>query len=391
MKKIAALIYIFISLQAFCQDNLVDAFIDNFKKGSDDTKMEVLQDSSGYGVESMGKLYMTALDYVLNNADQLDFNVSLRKISILSVRLVGVAAYTEAMPTLWALFEADSDTSVRIAILNTMKSMDSENVSIAKRLNNWVETQNNVFKAGGGVDAQVLAEALTTLGAYGQDFSFPVILSSSVLGIHPQVTKAARDALLHIKGDTSKMLMDVIRNAPFEEKLVGLQTAQNRENLSAEDLATIANVALSIGVHTSTASERDLRALRQLRILAVQILTQKHWGEATKDMIAHFDLTISEYDHGATVKSSVLEAIGGLGAMGTLEAALRLGVYLDVTNSFVENGAPFDEQIVLATVKNLGILGSKETLQPLLYVRYLDYSKPIKDAAQDAILNIRSR
>ncbi|MBN2508794.1 MAG: hypothetical protein JXB03_00910 [Spirochaetales bacterium] len=391
MKKIVFVLFAISSFPLFSQEGLVEAFIDNFNKGSDETKIEVLQDSAGYGPATMGPLYMTALEYVLNNSDQLDLRARLRELSVLAVRLTGVASFSEALPVIWELFLVDTDTSVRIAILNALKTLDTQDPVIPGRLNTWVETQNNIFKAGGGVNAQVLAEALTVLGVYGRSESFPVILSSSVLGIHPHVTKAAKDALLGIEGDTSQLIMNVLKTAPFEEKLVALTTARQRENISAEDLATIASEALSIGVHTSTAAERELRQLRQLRILAVQILTQARWGEATKDMIAHFDLTISEYDRGAAVKSTVLEAISGLGAMGTLEAAVRLGVYLDVTNSFVEHGEHYDEQIVLAVVHNLGALGSKETLQPLLYVQYLDYSKSIKTEAQRAILAIRSK
>ena len=129
--------------------------------------------------------------------------------------------------------------------------------------------------------------------------------------------------------------------------------------------------------------------LRELRYYAVRRLTSLKWSRAASEVIRHFDTTLLEYDRGLTSKENLLEAIECLGAMGTHEAAVRITLYLELLNSFVENGQVPDEQIAYAIVTNLGLLGDKIAFDYLLYTGYLDYPVSVKKAAKEALNNLK--
>jgi hypothetical protein len=98
---------------------------------------------------------------------------------------------------------------------------------------------------------------------------------------------------------------------------------------------------------------------------------------------------VVEYERGVVNKSNLLEAIACLGAMGTHEAAARLNMYLGLLNQYKENEKQVDEQIALATIKNLGQLGDSVAADNLLYAQYLGYSARVRKAAKEAFNNLK--
>ena len=74
--------------------------------------------------------------------------------------------------------------------------------------------------------------------------------------------------------------------------------------------------------------------------------------------------------------------------MGTHEAAVRLTLYLELINSYVDNGQAYDEQVVIAVIKNLELLGDLVAFDYLLYTGYLNYSERVKQAAREALKNL---
>jgi len=212
-----------------------------------------------------------------------------------------------------------------------------------------------------------------------------------VLGISQEISSLAQQGLNSIAGDYARMATEVIESYPPTEKLVALRTAVDRENLTAEQRASVCMTALEVGNNLSVSDPANAGTIRELRSLAVRGLRELRWAEASGLIIQHFDLCIQELDRGIGSKSALLEAIAALGSMGTREAAVRLALYLDVINSFVENNQGYDEQITLAVVRNLGELKSKAGLNALLYLGYLDYSKTIRDAGEEARMAILGR
>ena len=124
-------------------------------------------------------------------------------------------------------------------------------------------------------------------------------------------------------------------------------------------------------------------------MLAARELTNLKWQSASSIAIQHFQDFQVQYARNRIPKSYFLEAIALLGAVATSEAAQTLALYLQYINTQMEQGKASDEQITIAVIYNLGLLGDKIAFDQLLYVSYLQYSDTIKKAAQEALQKLK--
>jgi HEAT repeat protein len=383
-------IFTFVSLSAlFAQDSaVVGAFQRNFAKGSLSTKIKVLQDAANTQNPQMGVLYLQAVEFVYDNFEAFQNDPLAEELAVLAVRMIGKIGYQQGADALWKLFARDKTTSIRIEIANALAVVGKGNPAIVNNLNLWLSAQNNVFRSGSGVDLQVVKEVIVTMGKIGDPSSFPALLGSTVLGYAADITTAAQTALYAIKGDFGAMVTEVISKGLASERLAALRLMYASETLSTEQKGEIAVVALDGALGPSAVDPAEKDTIRQLRYESIRAIAALKWAKATPLVIQHFNRTIEEWDKGLGSKSYVLEAISCLGAMGTHEAAVRLTMYLELINSYVDNGQNYDEQVVLAVIKNLEILGDGVAFDYLLYTGYLNYSEKVKQAAREALKNL---
>jgi hypothetical protein len=142
---------------------------------------------------------------------------------------------------------------------------------------------------------------------------------------------------------------------------------------------------MDVGLHSATVDNESRRIAREIRSMAAVALTERKRTAATDLVIENFDTVLLEWDRGLTDKRHVVEAINCLGAMGSHEAAVRLTQYLVLINSYTERVREFDNNIVLAVIRNLGLLADKTAFDDLLYAQYLGYSNEVKQATQEAL------
>jgi hypothetical protein len=385
------LFLLFVSIStAFSQNAALQAFQRNFARGSIATKIQVLQDAAEF--EEMGPLFVQAVDFFLGNVEQLGFDSEARQLSILAVRLIGITGYSGGAPSLWQLFQADKDTSIRVEIMNTFGRIAIGDLRTISLINSWLSSQNSLFRGGGErVDRQVVAEAIMTLGKLGDASSFPVVFTSGVIGYSGDITEKSRTTLDKIEGDYSEMMSRVIRESHTSDKVEAVKTVMRKKGLTDEDRGKIAETALEVGLYTSVLEADETNLLWELRCEAIRIITVIHWTQAERFVIEHFNQVVLSYDRGQHGNIPVVEAIYALGAMESHEAAIRLTQYLELMNSYTENEQAVDEQIILSTIKNLGILGDQVAFDYLLYTGYLDYSDRIKKAARESLNNLQRR
>jgi hypothetical protein len=367
------------------EDPVLAAFRKNFTRGSLTTKIQILQDAAEQDPARMGPLYLQAIDFILGNMNQLRTDNLARELGVLALRLIGFSDYAEAAHPVWQLFEEDERTSVRIEALSTLGIIVDGNERIGVQLIDWLERQNTAFTNGERVNQQVVGEAVVTLGKLGFPDSFPVLFTAMVLKYSDDITAKASEALTQIEGDYTAMIIEVIRQSPLNEKLAALKVGLAGDTLTDEQKGEIAETALQLGIYTSASSQHEQELIRQIRYAAVRGLTELQWPKATPNVIEHFDITLMEYDRGIIVQSNLLEAIACLGAMGTHEAAVRLTLYLELLNAYVENGQNVETQVVLAVISNLGELGDPVAFDHLLYTGYLDYPGTVKKASREAL------
>jgi len=367
------------------QNDILRSFQKNFVRGNLNTKIQVLQDAATRTDAEMGPLYHQALDFIIDNARIFDNDLVARELGILAVRLIGISNYAEALPSLWEYFTVDDTRSVRVEALNAIGELAPGDTRLVNNLNRWLSGQNDRLRAGEDVDLSVIEEAVVALGKIGDDSSFPVLFSVSILGGSDEIDEKAIDALYSIEGDFQEMILRVLEENPLNEKLEALRIGLSNEDLTDEEKGEIAQSALSKGLYSTATDPEERETLRQIRYESIRMLTKLSWSSATNDVIEHFDQALQEKILGIGRTSHVIDAIRSLGAMNTHEAAVRLSLYLDLLNSDVERGKNIEDEIVLAVIQNLGNLGDKVAFDYLLYARLLDYSDSIKKAAQESL------
>ena len=291
-------------------------------------------------------------------------------------------------PSIQLLFNIYNDVQVRVEILGALGSMEAD-VQVVTGLNNWLKLQNDRFRSGLEVEQQVIAEAVVTLGELGDSSSFPIVFSTGSAKYSDDITYKANLALKNLEGSYSQSLIEVIKTSVPADKLAALKLAIIDDEMSIEEKGNLFKTALETGVISKV--DIDEATMRELRYSAVRQLTQLKWADASDLVIEHFNQVSVEYERGIAPKSSVLEAISCLGAMGTHEAASRLTLYLEFMNSYMENGQEIDLQISLAVIVNIGIIGDSIAFDHLLYSGYLDYPASVKRAAREALNSLKSR
>jgi hypothetical protein len=368
---------------------LIETYRRNFARSSLGTKYELLKEAASYENVDMGPLYDTALLFVLNNSSLLASDATLRDMAVLCVEMLRKYAYAPAAENLWSLFRVFRDNIVRIPVLQTLGEIGKGNASIIRELNSFLETQLNLHKSGAQIDTTVIDATVNSLGRLGDPSSFSVLFAAYTANLSKSITDRSSVAMASLQGDYASLLAEVIRrNAPLE-KAAALDAGLRGEALSPEKRAELAEVALTVGVPFMSPVPGDQVSITAMRAQAARELTARQWQKASPIAVRHFFDFLLQFNRGQVSKSNLLEAIALLGAMGSTEAAQALAQYLQIINSETEQGKNFDEQITLAVVNNLGILGDKTAFDHLLYIGYLQYPESVKRAARDALQKLR--
>ncbi len=368
----------------------LDSYTRNFEKASSlEIKLKVLQNSMKTGIQDMGPLYLMAIIFVNDNASVLETDALIRQIALLAIDLVQEVGYKPAGASLWKLFNNSKDTILKSNILIALGVVAHGETGIAVSLSDWLSWQNSFFASGIMPDLSVLAEAVKTLGALKSSTAFPVLFKTKTLGYSEQIDRLAEEALYELDGNLKENFMEILQKENASKKYQALQMALKSERLSDYEKAQLAETGLEVAMHNMTEDAAEQQTARDLRVLAIRTLSKLKWARATDLAIEHLGRTILEHDRELVNKSYLLEAIDGLGNMGTHEAAKRLTLYLELLNTYTEHGSKSDEQIVTSVIYNLKNLGDKIAFENLSYVGYLDYSKEVKKKALEAIDNLK--
>ena len=397
MKRIAAAFALALcvatALQAQDADAIVLAYRRNFARASLITKLELLKEAASRTDAQMGPLYDMALRFSVDNCALLGPDPQLKDLAMLAAIQTGAAVYSKAIDQLWALFQGYKDPEVRSAAITALGQAGIGESRVAENLNAFLASQNSLFRSGVQPEYPSLEACIAALGALGEGSSFPVLFSAYVAGYSPSLTAKAAEALGTIKGDYRGYLLRVIAKNPPVEKSAAYAAGLDNPNFSNDDRGELAEGAMAAALEatakTVAFSPVEIQALRELRLASARQLRLLKWQKASPLAIAHFRLVQADYAKGAASKADFLEAIACLGAMGSTQAAQSLALYLQLINAQTEQGSPFDEDVLLASINALGELGDKAAFDYLLQIGYLQYTEAVKRGAKDALLKLR--
>ncbi len=376
-----------LAVGAYAQNEqvILKTYFDNFEKATLEIKVQILRDASANAKVDMGPLYLEALKYILNNSDRIRQSGDARELSTLAIQMIEKQKYMEAKDTLWRLFESEKETLNRITIMGALGEIAQGDPLISESLNSWLAAQNSLYKTGIVPEHQVVSSCVLALGKLKHPSSFPVLFHTMMVGYSDEITKQSEQAMYELEGDFTEALIGVVQKNPVRDKLRAVQMARATDRITKEQQARVAEFALRVAVNSRTTDNQERILFRQIRIESVEELTANPYGPATGTVIEHFNQTLLDFDRGNGLASMVLEGVACLGAIRTPEAALRLAQYLELINQYTEQARPYDDQIVLAVIRNLGAIGDPVAFNTLTYTNYLGYSSTVKAAARDAI------
>ncbi|MDR1894415.1 MAG: hypothetical protein LBQ61_06970 [Spirochaetales bacterium] len=378
---------------------LVEAFQRNFTRGSLSAKIEVLQDSLNYPETDWSSLYLLSLDFVTRNISILLNDNLARELTNLTIRLIRLSGEEGASgrppggnpaEALWSLFNVYGDISIQQEILSTLAVIAHREPRILENLNRWAEGRNNLYRAGQPVNLDLLGEAFVTLGKIGDESSFPILFAASTIAYPQEVKQKAEDALRQVVAeDYRQMVGAILQNSPLPEKIAVLDYVAGESKIPEGDKAWIARRALQTGLVLSPQSTEEQSRIFEFQNRAAILLTSYPAPEGANDLVRHFDTLLLAIDRGLAPAGYLINAIEALGRSGAREAAERLTLYLELVNLYTENGQTVDPGVVMAVIHSLSLLGDRISFDYLLYVRYLSYPEEIKEAAREALDNLK--
>ncbi len=377
-------------LQAQDTNSMLNAYMKSFARGSLSTKIQVLQDSAKVNGSDMCPLYSQAARFVKDNYRTLYDDSAAGELSLLTVRLAGIKGCSETAGILWSIFEESDKIQLKTEIISSIGEMGVDSAVIEK-LNGWLRGENEKKRQGKTCSEQLVAEMVNTLGKLGSSSSFSVLFSTGALKFSSEITGKAVAALKNLDTDYTGSLISILKNGRIEDKHAVLELLAGDSDMDEESKGKVLTAALEESLKSSDSySEKEKQLLRELRLGAVKELTPLHWSAAGELAVKSFNVTLEEVESGLITKTRLVEAINFLGSVKIHEAAVRLSAYLEVLNSRKESGQLVNTKVVTAVIDNLSLLGDKTAFDNLLYAGYLDYPASVKQAAREALNNLKS-
>ena len=381
------ILFVLLSPSVFCDTAVLQSYIQRFSSSDILTKAEVLRGVKDDGTmdEHTGEFYEYAISYVLDNYAQMGELAHVNNIVNISLSGLVDTGRRESHGILWKLFSEYPDDRTGAEILIAMGILGKGNRAITENINNYLMEKNVIFRSGRNVDYSMISACIAAIMELGDSSSYPVLFASICAGYPEVISSEAYGALELIHGNLYQFLSSVIENNPPEEKFAAFRTGVNSERMSLWERGQIAELALE----KTLASDDDNIDMTAMRYASVLALAGFRWTRANDSVIRHYYRVQADFMNGAAAKERLVEAIMCLGAVGNSQAALILGLQLGLINSRMESANVFDEEITLAIVQALGLIGDNAAFDHLLSVRNLSYPENITAAAEEALERLK--
>ena len=390
MNKQAGIIFllVFFASNAFCDSQALQMYKQQFSKADLAVKAQILKEAAsdnGFS-ENLGELFEFGLQFALDNAALLKDDPEMIFLAVAVVNGLRNTGYSQSADALWKLFMEYPDSAVGVEILVTLGKIAKKNQVITGNINNYLLVENMLYRSGENVNYAVISACISAIMELGDVSSYPVLFDVMCTGYPEVITFEAEGAFELMPGDPVLFLLDVIEKNPPAEKLMAFRTGIKSKKINIPDRGLLAELALEQSLAVRNSEDADLTDMRYEAALA---LTPLRWTRANALAIRNYYRVQTDFQHHVVSKDRFIEAINLLGAVGNSDAALVLGLHLGLINARVERTGEFDEEITLAIVRSLGLIGDKDAFDHLLNISTLSYGENIQAAAREAINHLR--
>ena len=375
----------------YSQEDRLEALRANFGSADLTTKLDILRTAEAEDPAAFAPLYLDALGFVVDNAAALPRQVMLREVGLNAVERLEAGSVREAAGNLWRLFRSYDETEFRVQVSRALGALATDNERIVDGMGEWIRTQSNLLRAGEQerVDMQVANAIVLALGRIGSQSSFEPLLDAALLGYPTIVAAPIAEVVAAIGQGSADLATDAVLARRIDQRLPAYLYLRDLEYLSTDEALEFGRRILGPSVAGRPQDVTARQQLRELRYVIVNDLSAGGYGNATREVIRHFNDAVLDFDRGRTGKTPVLEAIAALGSMGTEAAALRLTEYLDLLNTYTRLDRSSDTQITLATITNLERLANRAAYNALLAASRLEnYSGQVRAAAERALSSL---
>lgn len=389
MKKIItnlALTFL-LACSAFAAPSKVNPEI-KFVKGNIQDKIASIKEDS---VDYTYNIAVKAVDFVISNMELLKDDRDFAGLAVASVYAYPEKEFKEnpeeTMKKFGSIFYSIKDQNVRLSVLDKLLAVSSNitnDVSV-----NFV----NTYLKGAAYDnvaiSDVEKKSIQVLSKIGNDKSFVLLYEIYDRDIWQENKKETKDALVSLAAKSSRILMNIIREADFDElKQIYSIFVENSE-LSATIKSELAENLLSNSMIIIRDSSKISKELSAFQYDCCNVMCQNNWTRGYALIVSYFDVAKKEFNAGFLSNDEFAKVISFVEKTSSKEAVKVLTSYLEELNKETENGNLPAGNIVSAVIQALGNLGDKSAFDCLLFTTYLNYPEEIVAQARRALSSLK--
>lgn len=358
----------------------------DFAKADLSRKVIILKDASASEKKSAAPLYKDALEYVEISYGILNTDSQLLSLGIIAVTKLGEYNDKTSAQNIRFLFSTVENEDFKIACLKSLGVLMERDSDFIAYLNTLYENGFSDLIAGKKFNINLLAAIADALKNFADPSSFEILFKTLLYPVSEKLKSAVKSALNNIPFDYYREIVGKQDREDLQYMYTLYVSAKENSHIEKQELGKISEAAIRYGLENLNASAVQAEALISETL---DVLAALKWSNASDSVNKYFFYA----QKGRKIKKDgidrLIPVINCMGNLGTAECSQNLSIFLGVLNSETEKTKEYSERLMLALIKALEKLGDKTAFDYLLNIGYLQYSETVKQAAKDAIEELK--
>lgn len=386
--KLKALCLFFIvikSFSAFAQDK--DAGVVSFVKGNISEKISAVKNSASSDSCLLSSL---ALDFVIENSAFLGNDRDLCALAVATVLSLPQNEellsknFPDITEKLSRIFLSFDDETVGVAVLGKIESLTNVPSQTVSMIDDYIASSEKNKKS-----FFVIKKALEVIEKKGTEKSFRIVWNLWKNNSLPELDLPLENTLISLSAKYPTEVISLISQSEINVTGRYIDSIKKSDNISLNFKAEIAENALLGIIYYDGDLTENSSLLIELPLDCVKIISKANWTRSASLVVRYFSMAKEQFQNQKMTAGQFIEVINCLTSLSSSESVNALSGYLSELNEQVEKNSVLNQEVVLALIKSLGVLGDKSAFDNLLYVTYLNYPEEIKNAARDSLAKLK--